>query len=207
MVDPMRILIVDDHPVVREGICQHFDESANHEVVAAVGTTGEALEILQSSPVNITILDILMPDGVGEKTVVSFTELKTRVLLFSLMTENEVIASLIDAGASGFVSKAESLETLVEATNAIGRGEQVLSEKLRCLLHEDFAPQRRFTPREQDIYKLLGLKQTPKEVAFSLNISTSTVYDYVERIRQHLGVSSVDEIVEHASKWRTSSEA
>ena len=113
------------------------------------------------------------------------------------------MASFIEAGAMGFVSKAETLETLAEATFAVARGGRVISEKLQSVLDTDFAPHKRFTPREQDIYKLLGTKCSPKEVAFTLNISTSTVYSYIERIRQHLGVFSVDEIAEHASKWTT----
>ncbi len=203
MTQPIRILIVDDHPVVREGILRHFAESSQHDVVGAVPSTSEALATLETNTVDITILDIRMQTRVEESTIASFVSLDTRILLFSLMEEGEVVASLIEAGAAGFVSKAETLATLEEATFAVARGEQVISKKLREVLNADFAPHKRFTQREQDVYRLLGTRCTPKEVAFTLHISPSTVYSYIERLRQHLDVASVDEIVDHASQWKT----
>ena len=202
MVQPIRVLIVDDHPVVREGILRYFDDSEEHEVVAAVSSIREALVILETRDVDITILDIRMPEGVDEDAVASIAKRNTRIILFSLMEVGSVVASLIEAGATGFVSKAERLEVLADATFAVARGEKVISKELQAILEADFAPHKRFTPRETDVYKLLGAKCTPKEVAFTLNISTSTVYSYVDRLRHHLGVTSIDEIVESAAKWK-----
>ncbi len=198
-----KLLVADDHPVVLEGVRRFFDESSEHELVGTATSVEEVHKELSGQSIDLLVLDIQMPGMAGPQTIVKLCEAGPRIVVFSLHEEDEMVAALVAAGASGFVSKSSPLPELAEATLRVHAGDQVLSEQLQSLLPTANAPHLEFTPRERDVYEQLATGATAKEAAFELGLSTSTVYTYTERIRTRLGVVSIAEIVQYAAKWRS----
>jgi len=198
---PIRILIADDHPVVREGIQRYFVDSTEHEVVGCVGSAQGVFSVLSEAEVDVVILDIQMPGVTGPETIRSLCGHGANVLLFSLMRENSVVASLIAAGAKGFIAKSESLSALCEAAERIYQQETIIPDHIAKLLQKGITLSDRLPPREKDIYLLLGSRISSKEIAFELGLSVSTVYSNIERIRKRLGLTSTDEVTNHAAEW------
>ncbi len=197
----IRLIIADDHPVIVEGLRRYFESTPEYEVAACVGSIEELLVPLAEQQVDMVVLDVQMPGLTGPASILSIRESGTKIVLFSLLEEDELIASLVQAGAAGFVSKSQPLDALGEALRRAHLGESILSETLVALLARERAPHLCFTPRELDVYRLLSKDLSTKEVAFELGLAPSTVYTYVERIRSRLGVASVAEIVKYAARW------
>ena len=198
---PIRILVADDHPVVREGIARHFVSCTEHEVVGCVGSAQGVFSVLSKTDVDVVILDIQMPGVTGPETIRKLCDHGAKVLLFSLMRENSIVASLIEAGAKGFVSKSESLKTLCEATERIYQQGTIIPGHIAKLLQKGIVLSDKLPPREKDVYILLGSRVSPKEIVFELGLSVSTVYSNIERIRTRLGLISTDEVINHAAEW------
>ncbi len=199
---PIRLLVADDHPIVTQGMQRFFSTSTEHSVEATATCVSEVLERLAQHDIDIVILDIQMPGLTGPEAVSTIANTGVKIILYSLMAEDAMVASLAKAGASGFVSKTASLDVLSEATGVVQRGDTFWSETMDKLLSDSDPPHLGFTARELEIYELLARGNTPKEAAFELGIATSTVYTYTERIRQRLEVASIAEIVNYAKSWR-----
>ncbi len=198
---PIRLIVADDHPVVLEGIRRFFSTIEEQEVVATAESIEEVHRQLDLHKVDVVVLDIQMAGVTGPDAIASVHQRGPAVILFSLMEEDEIVAALVQGGARGFVSKSNSLDALADATRRAFAGETIFSERLSSLLVAAGAPHLSFTPRERDIYKLLGKQLTPKEIAFELGLAASTVYTYTERIRQQLKVASIAEVAQYAAKW------
>lgn len=199
---PIRLLVADDHPIVTQGMQRYFAASPEHIVVATAATLSGVLDALSEHTIDIVILDIQMPGLTGPESIGQVAKSQASIILYSLLAEDALVASLIKAGASGFVSKSASLDILSEAISVVHQGGSYLSETLIALISEDDPPHLSFSAREKEIFDLLAKGTTTKEVAFQLGIAASTVYTYTERIRQRLGVSSITEVIQYAEKWR-----
>lgn len=191
----IKLLFLDDHPVVASGLAARYAAASGFEVVAAVATFHEAIEIVARHPTDIAVVDVQLETLITPRQVASLAG-HCRVVLFSARAGDPVVRPLLAAGAVAAVDKAAPLAELDAMLRDVHAGRTVDSvptpppaaTTARALL----------SVREHAVFCALARCATPKEVAASLGIAASTVYCHIERIRQKLGVQTLQEIVARA---------
>ena len=196
---PFRLLVVDDHEVVRQGLVALLDRRPNFQVVAQAGTVEEALAQAHLHQPDIVIMDVRLPDGSG---VEACREIRadlpdTRVVMLTSFPDDEAVLSAIVAGAAGYLLKQIRARDLVAGLEAVGRGESLLDPAVteRVLarvrqiasgeIHDELAG---LTPQERKILMLVAEGMTNKAIAAEIFLSDKTVKNYVSSILAKLGL-------------------
>ncbi len=196
---PYRLLVVDDHEVVRQGLVALLDRRPNFQVVAEAGTVEEALAQAHLHQPDIVIMDVRLPDGSG---VEACREIRadlpdTRVVMLTSFPDDEAVLSAIVAGAAGYLLKQIRARDLVSALEAVGRGESLLdpavTEKVLARvrqiasgeIHDELAG---LTPQERKILMLVAEGKTNKQIATEIFLSDKTVKNYVSSILAKLNL-------------------
>jgi DNA-binding NarL/FixJ family response regulator len=208
---PYRILIADDHEIVRRGLKSIISGQSEWDVVGEALTGREAVELTRLRRPDLVIMDIGMPELNGlEATRQILKEFPaTEVLILTMHESEQLIREVLDTGARGYVLKSDAGRDLVAAVDALRRhkpyftnkvSEMVLTGYLRgCPSEElDETPRMRLTGREREIVQLIAEGKSNKEVATSLNISVKTAETHRARIMAKLGLRSVGELVRYA---------
>lgn len=193
----IRVLITDDHPVVRKGIRDLLDQSVGITVIAEAQNGEEALALCQQENPDVLLLDMEMPDLNGVEVVEKLRESRpeVRILGLSSYDDREYISQLLSLGASGYLVKEEVPDTIVEAVRGVARGEtgwvsRKVAAKLSQILRDEKDGSRDFTPREMDVLRLLTDGKTNGEIALALGISEKTVEKHMDAIFRKMGVNS-----------------
>jgi DNA-binding NarL/FixJ family response regulator len=194
----IRILLADDHPVVREGIRNRLDGEDDCLVVGEAVNGDEAVSLARRLCPDVVLLDVAMP-GPGVVPVLEVLRQKVptaKVLVVSAFDDDKYIFGTLAAGAAGYALKGERLSTLVEAVRTIARGEAWLSPRVaakvtqRALGERTGAAGTPFTGREHEVLELMAQGKENAEIAASLVISEQTVKFHVGNIYTKMGVSS-----------------
>jgi DNA-binding NarL/FixJ family response regulator len=196
---PLRILVVDDHEVVRQGLVALLDRRANFQVVAEAGTVEESLEQARRHQPDIVVMDVRLPDGSGIEACREIrAELPgTRVIILTSFPDDEAVLSAIVAGASGYLLKQIRARDLIAALEAVGRGESLLDpavtekvlQRVRQIANGEFRDELSgLTPQERKILLLVAEGKTNKEVAAEIFLSDKTVKNYVSSILSKLNL-------------------
>lgn len=196
----MKILIVDDHEVVRIGLRALLEHQGGLEVVGEAGTAAEAFDQAMALKPDLVLMDVRMPDGSGIEACrrIRSAEPDIRVLMLTSYSSDEAIFSAIMAGASGYLLKNLDVEQLYAAVTAVGRGETLLDPTLSEAVIKrvkdicDGKPSRgvdSLTEREKEILKLIADGLTNKEIAEKVFLSEKTVRNHITSIFLKLGVS------------------
>lgn len=188
----LRVLIADDHPVVTRGLSRHLEAQDRLRVVDVARTLPQAVVLATMLHPHVVTLDIQMPGFDGPASVEAITAVGADVVLFSLTEDPALIHGLVEAGAAAFVSKSADPDELVAAVLGAAAKRDALGPR-PPLPHEGLSE------REKAVFQALIRSQTPKEIAFGLNLSASTVYTYAERVRAKLGLRSQHEMVRYAT--------
>jgi len=202
----MRILIADDHGIVRSGLRLLLDRQPDMEVVAEAADGAEAVELALRERPDLCILDVGMPRLTGLQAT---REIKAQapdvsVLILSMHRDERYLFEALKAGASGYVLKAEADQDLVEASRSVGRGEAFLTNAAERSLIRDWmssdeeGPREPLTPREQEVVKLIAEAHTNAQIAAVLHLSEKTVESHRANVLRKLGMRDRVELVRYA---------
>jgi two-component system, NarL family, invasion response regulator UvrY len=203
---PVRILLVDDHVVVRAGYRRFLEQEPDCQVVAEASSGEEAYVLLQTLSPDIVILDLSMP-GQGGLSVLRRMKLRwplLPVLVFSMHDNLSFVVQAMRSGATGYITKSSEPEFMVRAVRSVVAGTQTLSpdvaHRMELAAHSDMAlPTLGLSVREFEIFRLVASGKTHEEIASLLNVSVKTVANNHSLIRQKLGISTDIELYRVAS--------
>ncbi len=205
---PLRVFIVDDHPVVRVGLRFLVDGAEDLVACGEADTPNEALEAIDRLDPDLVVVDVSLREYDGLDLVRAIRERRPRqaILVLSMHGEEVYARRALQCGAGGYVMKDEAEETLLEAIRAVARGSTFLSPPMRRQLSGQrdaaIAAQQTgigvLTNRELQILGMLGRGRTPREIAKTLNISLRTIQTHRQRIKDKLQLNSALEVIRFA---------
>jgi two-component system, NarL family, response regulator DevR len=196
---PLRLLVVDDHEVVRQGLVSLLDRREHFQVVAEAGTAAEAVEMARKFEPDLVVMDVRLPDGSGIEACreIRAEFPRTRVVILTSYPDEEAVLSAIIAGASGYLLKQIRGRDLISALEAVGRGESLLDpavtekvlDRVRRIATGTYTDEMaQLTQQEQKILLLVAEGKTNKEIASEVFLSDKTVKNYVSSILSKLNL-------------------
>lgn len=193
----IRVLIADDHPVVRKGIREILDSAMGITVIGEANGGLQALSMVEELSPDVLLLDMELKDLSGVDVVVKISErgLTTRVLGLSSYDDREYVSQLLSMGASGYLIKDEVPDTIIEAIRGVARGEKgwvsrSVAAKLTQMLQEEKDGGDDLSPRELDVLRLVVDGKTNAEIGSVLGISAKTVEKHLDSIYRKMNVVS-----------------
>jgi DNA-binding NarL/FixJ family response regulator len=202
----IRVLIADDHGIVRSGLRMLLERHADMEVVGEAGDGVEALELAQAERPDVAVLDVSMPRMTGLQAA---RELRahvpdTRVLLLSMHDDERYFLEGLDAGAAGYVLKRAADTDLIDAVRTVAGGSTFLSGEAQRSLRQEWLdsgraePEDPLTPRELEVVKLIAEAYTNRQIAETLKVSEKTVESHRGNLLAKLGMRDRVELVRYA---------
>ncbi len=207
--DRVRILIVDDHAVVRQGLITFLELQDEIEVVGEASNGKEAIQKVQELEPDVVLMDLVMPVMDGLTAIKQIKQLRpsTEVIALTSFADDEKVFTAIRSGATGYLLKDVQPNDLVKAVLAADRGEvQLHPEVAKLLMHEVVAPVKEvdsldeLTEREREVLGLLGLGMSNKEIAYKISVSEKTVKAHVSSILNKLNLPGRTHAALYASK-------
>ena len=204
----MRILIVDDHAVVRAGVRHFIDDVQNMEVTGEAATADAAVRLMRAEEFDVVLLDIGMPDKSGVEILAQIRRERPGlpVLILSMHPESRYAVQLLRGGASGYVQKDALGTDLIEAIETTVRGHKYISPAVADLLTSDMSKaegrplHETLSAREFDVFMRLGNGQGITKIAQDVNLSVKTVSTYRNRVLEKMNMASNADIIYYAIK-------
>jgi len=210
VTDKISVVLVDDHPVWRDGVRTDLETSGVAEVVGEASDGGEGIELALDKMPDIVLMDLQMPtvSGVQATRRIRDEAPNVRVLVLSASAEEEHVLEAVKAGASGYVLKSSTSQELVDAVTRVHAGEPVFTASLAGLVLDEFrrvatgesprSDEPQLTPRENEVLKLVAKGYAYKEIGEKLFISTKTVQNHVQNILTKLQLRKRYELMRYA---------
>ena len=210
---PLRLVVVDDHEVVRQGLVALLDRKDGFQVVAEAGTVAEANATARRHQPDIVVMDVRLPDGSGVEACrdIRAERPETRVVMLTSYPDEEAVLSAIVAGASGYLLKLIRARDLVASLETVGRGESLLDpavtekvlERVRRIATGAYTDElAQLTAQEQKILLLVAEGKTNKEIAAEVFLSDKTVKNYVSSILSKLNLERRAQAAAFVAKHR-----
>jgi two-component system, NarL family, response regulator NreC len=207
-MDKIRLLLVDDHQIVRAGLRMLFQAEADMEIVAEVGSGPDALTATAELKPDVVIMDVAMPgmSGIEATRRIKEAHPETAVIALTMHEDEQYFFEMLAAGASGYVPKRAAPDDLVSAIRTVSQGQVFLYPSLAKLLVKDFLQRadgektavEALTPREREVLICIGEGYTNREIGEALTISVKTVDRHRENIMRKLNLQSRVELVRYA---------
>jgi two-component system invasion response regulator UvrY len=202
----IRILVIDDHPLVRQGLKELLRLCQPSLVFAEASNAREALRLLDFQTWNLVLLDMSLPDEDGLQLLTEIKQIHPSlpVLVVSMHREEDYAVRVLKAGAAGFVSKGEAYEKLCEAVKQVLEGKKYVNELAAEQLAQDLANDSQASPgamlsgRELQVINFLGEGKSVKQIAFDLGLSVKTISTYRARVLNKLRLSTTSDLIRYA---------
>jgi DNA-binding NarL/FixJ family response regulator len=209
---PTRILIVDDHPIVRQGLRLLIDAQPDLTVCGEAQGLSQAMQLYRDAKPDLLVVDISLENGNGIELIKELIAQndRQRVLVCSMHDETLFAERCLRAGAKGYVNKEEATEQLVEAIRRVASGRVYLSARMtdRMLCRQvgsgEESPRsaiESLSDRELEVFEQIGHGVTTRQIAEKLHLSPKTVETYRENIKHKLNLSNASELTQHAVQW------
>jgi DNA-binding NarL/FixJ family response regulator len=211
MLEPLRLLVVDDHEVVRKGLRSVLEQQPGWQVAGEASNGREAVSKAKELKPDVTVLDISMPslNGLEATRQMLKQDARAKVLILTMHESDPLIQEVLNAGARGYLLKSDAGKDLVTAVEAVRRNKTFFTAKVGQMVLDGYldkkprqadadAPPSRLTPRQREIVQLLAEGKSSKEVAVALGLSVKTAETHRANIMRRLECHSVSELVRYA---------
>jgi len=210
-----KIILVDDHPLVREWLTSLIHQQPDLIVCGEAETAPMALKLMASAKPEVAIVDISLKGGSGLELIkdIKISHPEVAVIVLSMHDERLYAERALRAGARGYIMKRETARNVIAAIRRVLEGKLYLSEKLSAWFAEKFvdgpasafgSPVEQLSDRELEVFQLLGEGQETRQIAESLHLSMKTVQAYCSRIKEKLKLANATELLREAIRWNES---
>jgi len=209
---PKRLLIVDDHPMMRTGLAQLIDNEGDLKVSSQADNAGQAISAVSKQKFDLALVDISLPDKNGLELIKDLRSLNSDLPILVVSMHDELIYAerVLRAGARGYIMKQEGGQKFLQAIRQVLAGSVYVSEKMSARILENFSgshaggassPVRKLSDREFEVFQLIGQGVGTKEIAARLRLSVKTVEVHRANIKQKLALATATELVRYAVRW------
>lgn len=210
-VRTIKVLIVDDHPIVRDGIVELFNREPDIHVQAQASDAEAAMQALREHRMDVAIVDLSLPGVSGIELIrqmqSAFPDLP--IVVFSMHDEQFYAERALRAGARGYVMKQEDSRRIIAAVRKVRKGELFVSDDIAKKMlfrmvtgdRERVQPVQRLSDRELEVFQLIGQGYGTREIASMLNLSVKTIESYRANIKEKLDLKNASELMQHAVRW------
>ena len=207
-----KVLLVDDHPIVRQGLALLIDREADLSVCGEAEGAHTAFHAIEALKPDIVVLDISLsgPDGLDVLKEIRAKTAALPVLILSMHDESIYAERAMRAGANGYIMKQEATEKVLVAIRRILQGDVYLSDRLTTTMLQQFvrgtvpsksSPLVNLTDRELEVFRLIGEGHGTRRIADELHLSVKTIESYQAHIKEKLALRNARELVQHAIEW------
>ena len=208
-MNPISVLIADDHEIVRYGISTFLSSAEDIEIVGEASSGEECLELFNEKKPEVCLLDIGMPDKNGIETAKSIRSLDddTKILILSMHIDKEILSDVLEADINGYLLKNTDKSDILNGIRAVVKGQQIYSDPISDLIKQSFRKRKEkqkkhndieITSREQEILQLVVEGYTSQEIADKLFISPRTVSTHRSNLMQKLELKNIADLVRYA---------
>ena len=213
MSQKIKILLVDDHPLVREGLANLIRQEAGMEICGEAATESHALELAGTVQPDVAIVDRTLENGSGIELIKSIKAMYPAVtsLALSMHEESLYAERALRAGARGYIMKREAAKKIIEGIRGVLAGQLYVSEKIAAMMAEKFveggtaataSPVEQLSDRELEVFHLLGRGLSTRQIADHLHVGFKTVQAYNARIKEKLKLANGTELLREALHWQ-----
>ena len=214
----IKVLLVDDHPLVRDGLVNLISQQTDLQICGEAGNEPQALDLIRTVRPDVAIVDISLETGSGIELIKSIKAMfpAVTILVLSMHDESLYAERALRAGARGYVMKCEAAKKVIEAIRCVLAGQLYVSNKIAALMAEKFvegrpaanaSPIEQLSNRELEVFQLLGLGHNTRQIADHLHVGFKTVQAYCARIKEKLKLANATELLREAIRWQESQQA
>jgi len=211
MAQKIKVRLVDDHPLVREGVANLILQQPDMEVCGEAATEPQALQLIGSIQPNVAVVDLSLENGSGLELIKSIKSMHPAVAMLALSMHDESLYAerALRAGARGYLMKREAAKKVIQGIRAVLTGQLFVSEKITASMAERFvagrpagaSPVDLLSDRELEVFQLLGRGQNTRQIADHLHVGFKTVQAYCARIKEKLQLANATELLRAAMQW------
>jgi len=211
MADKIKILLVDDHPLVREGVANLIHQQPDLEVCGEAASEPQALQLIGTTQPDVAVVDISLENGSGLELIKSIKSMHPAVAMLALSMHDESLYAerALRAGARGYLMKREAAKNVIQGIRAVLAGQLFVSEKISAMMAQRFvegrpasaSPIEQLSDRELEVFQLLGRGLGTRQIADHLHVGFKTVQAYCARIKEKLQLANATELLRAAMQW------